>query len=174
MRSLSSGKDVQLLTTPRVLDLNSSLSDVNNKSLNCSHEKQNKLDQKVNFSDVEPERKTISTFLSKNKNVQLSTLSRVLDPISSTLDVEEKSSDPCAFHEDGSAESLNIKTSGENNLDSLFVIDNSWMENTIQTMKKENLKKNHIEPNMISNRIFSIPLQTNKIYSPDFTIQFNK
>ena len=51
-------------------------------------------------------------------------------------------------------------------LDNLFEIDNSWMKNINDINNNGYLgrKKNQIESHSIMDRIFSIPIQTNKKY----------
>jgi hypothetical protein len=57
------------------------------------------------------------------------------------------------------------------NLDNLFKIDNSWMESVDK--KKDEAKKNRIEPNSIGDRIFSLA-QPTKNYPTDFEYEIRK
>ena len=73
-----------------------------------------------------------------NKIVQTSLQTKTENPTTSY------NNDPVALNDDGN-----------NNLDSLFNIDNSWMTKT-DTSNNVNKKKNLVEGNEIGNRIFSI------------------
>ena len=52
-----------------------------------------------------------------------------------------------------------IINKSETNMDSLFDIDNSWKENIKINIDS---KKNKIESQILSDRVFSIPIQSNK------------
>ena len=65
------------------------------------------------------------------------------------------SNDELSHHNDMNYFS-NINTNQHNNLESLFNVDNSWMNNDNIIMKQNITKKNKIETNMIGDRIFSL------------------